>query len=67
MNLDGEVIPAKDIKISFRIANDKKVSKVTFGSPLSKTREISYKNERNYIKFNIPSFEVYSLATIYYD
>jgi hypothetical protein len=67
MNLDGEVTPAKDIKVSFRVPEGKQVSKVTFGSPLSKTEEISYDKNQQYIEFTIPDFEVYSLATVYFE
>ena len=66
MNLDGEVIPTKEISVKFRILDGKKVAKVTFGSPLSKTKDISYKNKENYIEIEVPSFQVYSLATVYF-
>lgn len=67
MNLDGEVTPAKDISVKFRVPDGKKVAKVTFGSPLSETKEISFQKEDKYIDFKIPSFEVYSLATVYFE
>jgi len=67
MNLDGEVTPAKDISVKFRVPDGKKVAKVTFGSPLSSTKEISYQKADKYIDFKIPSFEVYSLATVYFE
>jgi hypothetical protein len=67
MNLDGEVTPAEDVTVNFRIPNGKKVAKVTFGSPLAETNEISYQNKDNYIEIKIPSFEVYSLATVYFE
>jgi hypothetical protein len=67
MNLDGEVTPAKDVKINFRIPEGKNVAKVTFGSPLSETKEISFiKNNQN-IEFTVPEFQVYSLATVYFE
>jgi hypothetical protein len=67
MNLDGEVTPAKDISVKFRVPDGKKVAKVTFGSPLSKTKEISFQKEGKYIDIKIPGFEVYSLATVYFE
>jgi hypothetical protein len=67
MNLDGEVTPAADTRIRFRVPEGKKVSKVTFGSPLTDTGEISYKNQDQNIEFEIPSFEVYGLATVYFE
>jgi hypothetical protein len=67
MNLDGEVTPATDISVSFRVPEGKKVAKVTFGSPLSETKEIAYDSKGQNIEFKIPSFEVYSLATVYFE
>ncbi len=64
MNLDGEVTPAEDVKIRFRVPDGKTVSNLTFGSPLTKTAEISYQTKDQYIEFSVPSFEVYGLATV---
>ena len=66
MNLDGKVTPAQNISVRFRVPDGKSVAKVTFGSPLTKTKEISYQQDGKYININIPSFEVYSLATVYF-
>jgi hypothetical protein len=67
MELDGKVTPADNISVKFRVPDGKNVAKVTFGSPLSKTKEISYETEDKYITMKIPSFEVYSLATVYFE
>lgn len=67
MNLDGEVTPTKRISVKFLIPDGKKVAKVTFGSPLSDTKEISYQKEGKFIDIKIPDFEVYSLATVYFE
>ena len=66
MNLDGEVTSTKDVQIKFRIPDGKTVSKLTFGSPLTDTAEISYETQDQYIEIKIPSFEVYGLATVYF-
>ncbi len=66
MNLDGEVTPARRVRIRFRVPKGKEVSKLTFGSPLTDTAEISYKTKGQYIEIKIPSFEVYGLATVYF-
>jgi hypothetical protein len=67
MNLDGEVTPAEDVTVSFHIPDGKKVVRVTFGSPLSETKDISFDKNKQYIEINIPSFEVYSLTTVYFE
>jgi len=67
MNLDGEVTPAKEVSVKIKIPADRKITKVTAGSPLSETKEISYDLKGQYIQFEVPEFEVYSLATIYYE
>ena len=51
MNLDGDVTPAKYVKIKFRIPDGKSVSRLTFGSPLKKTAEISYEIQKQFIEF----------------
>ena len=66
MNLDGEVTSTKDVKIRIRVPEGKSVAKLTFGSPLSDTAEMSYKTQDQYIEFEIPSFEVYGLTTVYF-
>jgi hypothetical protein len=66
MNLDGEVIPAKDVTARIRIPAEKQIAQVTFGSPLSETTQISYKIDGQFLKFEVPGFEVYSLVTIYF-
>jgi len=67
MNLDGEVTPATNVRIRFRVPKGKKGSKLTFGSPLTEFAEISYGTPNQYIEFEIPSFEVYSSATVYFE
>ncbi|MCF7805447.1 MAG: beta-galactosidase [Candidatus Marinimicrobia bacterium] len=67
VNLDGEVTPAEDVKVSLRVPEGKKVKRVTAGSPLSDTAEISFRFGDPFIEIDIPSFEVYSLVTVYYE
>jgi len=67
MELDGKVIPAENVSVKFRVPTGKQVAKVTFGSPLTKTKEISFQKNGKYIDIKIPRFEVYSLATVYFE
>jgi Beta-galactosidase trimerisation domain/Beta-galactosidase len=66
MNLDGEVTPAQNVRIKLWVPAGKKVSKIIFGSPLSASAEISFESKKQYVEFDVPSFDVYALATVYF-
>ena len=67
VTLDGEVTPATDARVRVLVPEGKKVSRLTIGSPINKTKEISFEKKEKYIEFAVPSFEIYSLATVYFD
>jgi len=67
MNLDGEVKPAENVKVRLMVPEGKKVSRLTIGSPLYDTKKISFNKKEQFIEFEIPTFEVYSLVTVYYE
>lgn len=66
MNLDGVVTPAKKVKVKVLIPENKTVSQVTVGSPLFETSKITYKKTGDFLEFEIPTFEIYCLATVYF-
>lgn len=65
MNLDGIVTPAKKIKVKVLIPESRTVTRLTVGSPLFDTREVTYKKAEDFLEFEIPTFEIYCLATVY--
>jgi len=65
MNLDGVVTPAKQVKVKLLIPQGRTVSQVTVGSPLYETDKVTYKKTGAFLEFEIPAFEIYSLATVY--
>lgn len=67
VTLDGEVTPAADARVRVLVPDGKKVTRLTIGSPINKTREISFEKQGKYIEFAVPSFEIYSLATVYFE
>jgi hypothetical protein len=67
MNLDGLVTPAEKVKVKLLLPAGKTVSEVTVGSPLFETKMVSYTKSGSFIEFEIPSFEIYSLATVYFN
>jgi len=66
MNLDGEVTPAKQVHVKLKLPENKQIRQVTFGSPLMETTQIAYVLNDQYVEFEVPEFEVYSLATVYF-
>jgi len=67
MNLDGIVTPANKVKVKLLIPEGKNVSQVTVGSPLYETQKVATKKSGSFLEFEIPAFEIYSLATVYFN
>jgi hypothetical protein len=67
VTLDGVVTPAANARVRLRIPEDKKVARVTVGSPINKTATVSFERKGGNIEFVFPPFEVYSLATVYFE
>ncbi|MFC2075444.1 hypothetical protein ACFLT7_00010 [candidate division KSB1 bacterium] len=71
VDLKGKVKPAGKVKATIMVPPGKKIAKVTVGSPTWATKEIKYSeksgNQNKHIEFSIPEFDIYSLATIYYE
>ena len=67
VTLDGVVTPAANARVRLRIPEDRKVARVTVGSPINKTAPVSFERRGQYIEFVFPPFEVYSLATVYFE
>ena len=67
VTLDGVVTPAEQVRVRLLIPEGKKVIRVTAGSPINKTTEIRYEMDGKYMEFAVPSFEIYSLATVYFE
>ena len=67
VTLDGDVTPATNARVKLLVPEGKKVARLTIGSPINKTKEISFEKKGKYIEFAVPSFEVYSLATVYFN
>jgi hypothetical protein len=67
VTLDGMVTPAINARVRLLIPDNKKVSRVTVGSPINKTTAISFDEEGKNIEFLIPTFDIYSLATVYFE
>ncbi|HOH09278.1 MAG TPA: beta-galactosidase trimerization domain-containing protein, partial [bacterium] len=65
VTLDGVVTPAAGARVQLRIPEQKKVTRITIGSPISKTVEVAFKKSGDTIEFVFPPFEIYSLATVY--
>ncbi len=65
VTLDGVVTPAAGARVQLRIPEQKKVTRITIGSPINKTAEVAFKKIGDTIEFVFPPFEVYSLATVY--
>jgi hypothetical protein len=65
MNLDGIVTPAEKVRVKLLLPAGKTVSELTIGSPLYETHKVAYKKSGSFIEFEIPAFEIYSLATVY--
>jgi hypothetical protein len=70
VTLQGAVTPAQNVRAKITLPSGKEVRKLTAGSPKWDTREIDYtKNNEggvSFIEFSVPTFEIYSLATIYF-
>jgi hypothetical protein len=67
VTLDGVVTPAENARVRLLIPENKKISRLTIGSPINNTTTIDYEVKENYIEFAVPSFEIYSLATVYFE
>jgi len=67
MNLDGEVQPAENVRVKLMIPEGKQIHSITAGSPINDTENITFNQKDQFIEFNVPVFEVYSLVTVYYE
>ncbi len=65
VTLDGVVTPAANARVRLRIPEDKRVTRVTVGSPGNRTATVRFERKGGNIEFVFPPFEIYSLATIY--
>ncbi len=67
VTVDCVVTPAANARVRLRIPQDKQVTRVTVGSPVHRTATVRFERKGGYIEFVFPPFEVYSLATIYFE
>ncbi len=67
VTLDGVVTPVANARVRLQIPENKKVARVTVGSPINKTATVSFERKGRNIEFVFPPFEVYSLATVYFE
>ncbi len=67
VTLDGAVTPAGNVKVRLQVPENKKVARVTAGSPINKTAAIRFDKKAGSIEFVLPAFEIYSLATVYFE
>ncbi|MHC4445944.1 MAG: beta-galactosidase trimerization domain-containing protein, partial [Planctomycetota bacterium] len=71
VDLKGVVKPAKNIRANIMVPPGRKIARVTVGSPTASTKDIKYAEksgkQNKHIEIRIPEFDVYSLATVYYE
>ena len=67
VTLDGVVTPAANVRVRLQIPEDKKVARVTAGSPINKTIGVRFERKGKNIEFVFPTFEIYSLATVFFE
>ncbi len=67
VTLDGVVTPAANARVRLQIPENKKVSRVTAGSPINKTTAVRFEQKGQDLEFVFPTFEIYSLAIVYFE